>query len=59
MPWESKTVEEIRKEFNVENKKVIGHLGRFMTQKNHFFIIDIFDCLGYLSIAIQILRIIS
>ena len=35
--------EEIRKEFNVENKKVIGHLGRFMTQKNHFFIIDIFE----------------
>ena len=33
----------IRKEFNIENKKVIGHLGRFMTQKNHFFIIDIFE----------------
>ncbi len=34
---------EIRKEFNVENKKVIGHIGRFMTQKNHFFLIDIFE----------------
>ena len=28
--------------FNLENKKVIGHVGRFMTQKNHFFLIDIF-----------------
>lgn len=34
---------EIRGEFNLENKKVIGHVGRFMTQKNHFFIIDIFN----------------
>lgn len=34
---------EIRKEFNVENRRVIGHIGRFMTQKNHFFIIDIFE----------------
>lgn len=38
---------EIRKEFNLENKKVIGHIGRFMTQKNHFFLIDIFK--AYLS----------
>lgn len=35
--------EEIKREFNVENKKVIGHVGRFMTQKNHFFLIDIFE----------------
>lgn len=33
---------EIRREFNLENKKVIGHVGRFMTQKNHLFLIDIF-----------------
>lgn len=33
---------EIRREFNLEDKKVIGHVGRFMTQKNHFFLIDIF-----------------
>lgn len=32
---------EIRKEFNVENKKVIGHIGRFVSVKNHLFIIDI------------------
>lgn len=34
---------EIRKEYNIRNQKVIGHIGRFMTQKNHFFIIDIFE----------------
>lgn len=35
--------DEIRKEFKVENKRVIGHVGRFMTQKNHLFVIDIFE----------------
>ena len=33
---------DIREEFKIENKKVIGHVGRFMTQKNHLFLIDIF-----------------
>ena len=33
---------EIRKEFNIENKFVIGHVGRFFPPKNHSFIIDIF-----------------
>lgn len=33
---------EIRKEFNIENYKVIGHIGRFVSVKNHLFIIDIF-----------------
>ena len=33
----------IRKEFNItEDKLVIGHIGRFMTQKNHTFLLDIF-----------------
>ena len=31
-----------RKEFNIENKFVIGHIGRFNEQKNHTFLIDIF-----------------
>lgn len=35
--------EEIRREFGIENKKVIGHVGRFMTQKNHRFLIELFD----------------
>lgn len=38
--------EEIRKQyrefFNIEDKKVIGHIGRFNHQKNHTFLIDIF-----------------
>lgn len=33
---------EIRDEFNLRNKFVIGHVGRFNTQKNHTFLIDIF-----------------
>lgn len=32
----------IRKELNIENKLVIGHIGRFQPQKNHTFLIDIF-----------------
>lgn len=33
---------EIREEFNLGNKFVVGHVGRFNTQKNHSFLIDIF-----------------
>jgi glycosyltransferase involved in cell wall biosynthesis len=32
----------IRKELNIEDKFVIGHIGRFVKQKNHSFLIDIF-----------------
>ena len=32
----------IRKELNIENKFVVGHVGRFNSQKNHAFLIDIF-----------------
>lgn len=32
----------IRAEYKLEGKKVIGHVGRFMAQKNHEFIIDLF-----------------
>ena len=31
-----------RKELNIENKFVIGHVGRFQTQKNHKFLIKVF-----------------
>lgn len=31
-----------RKELNIENKFVVGHIGRFSTPKNHKFLIDIF-----------------
>ena len=33
----------IRKEFSIEEKYVIGHIGRFSTQKNHQFLIEIFS----------------
>lgn len=33
----------IRKKLGVENKFVIGHVGRFSAQKNHTFLIDIFN----------------
>lgn len=32
----------MKREFGIENKFVIGHVGRFNIQKNHEFIIDIF-----------------
>lgn len=32
-----------RVKYNTENKFVIGHIGRFTEQKNHTFLIDIFD----------------
>lgn len=36
--------EKIRNEFGIDREKtVIGHIGRFQTQKNHVFLIDIFD----------------
>ena len=31
-----------RKELNIENKFVVGHIGRFVIAKNHNFLIDIF-----------------
>lgn len=33
----------VRKDLGVENKKVIGHIGRFNPQKNHKFLIDVFN----------------
>lgn len=36
------TRERVRKQLNIEDKIVIGHVGRFMQQKNHMFLIDIF-----------------
>lgn len=35
--------DEKRKELQVDNRIVIGHVGRFTTQKNHSFLIDIFQ----------------
>ncbi|NMA84154.1 MAG: glycosyltransferase family 1 protein [Epulopiscium sp.] len=35
--------QDTRKELNIENSFVVGHIGRFSPQKNHEFIIDIFN----------------
>ncbi|MFA0322568.1 glycosyltransferase, partial [Vibrio sp. 10N.222.55.A3] len=34
--------EQIRKEFGIHGKFVIGHIGRFVEQKNHEFLVNIF-----------------
>lgn len=36
------TREKIRRENGLEGKHVIGHVGRFMAQKNHMFLLDVF-----------------
>lgn len=40
--FNKKTREEYRKEFKIDNKLVVGHVGRFVKQKNHDFLIDIY-----------------
>lgn len=34
---------EIREKYNLQDKHVIGHVGRFMAQKNHIFLINVFE----------------
>lgn len=33
----------IRKQYNIEKKHVVGHVGRFVIEKNHDFLIDVFN----------------
>ena len=40
--YDSKVRSEIRNELGIEGKFVVGHIGRFVYQKNHDFLIDIF-----------------
>lgn len=35
--------EEIRKEFQLDGKFVVGHVGRFLHSKNHAFLLDVFS----------------
>jgi len=35
-------------ELNIQNKFVVGHVGRFTYAKNHLFLIDIFKCISEL-----------
>lgn len=41
--FNSKIREKIRNEYNLKDKIVIGHAGRFNSQKNHKFLIDVFE----------------
>ncbi len=37
------TRSQVRRDLELDNKQVVGHVGRFETQKNHTFLIDIFN----------------
>lgn len=41
--------EEYRKNYNLENKIVVGHVGNFNYQKNHEFLIEIFEELARIN----------
>lgn len=41
--YSEETRAEVRRELNLEDKFVIGHVGRFCTQKNHKYLIDVFE----------------
>ena len=42
--YDEKIRKEMRKEFNINEKEILfGHVGRFTNQKNHTFLIDIFN----------------
>lgn len=41
--FDEKVRKQIRKQYNIENKFVIGHVGRFEPQKNHEFLIKLFN----------------
>lgn len=47
----------IRTEFNIEKNLVIGHVGRFNPQKNHFFLIDIFYEISKLNADVKLMLI--
>lgn len=40
--FNEKTRTDLRNQYGLQGKFVIGHAGRFMTQKNHVFLIDVF-----------------
>ena len=41
--YNEKTRMTLRKQLGITNEFVIGHVGRFFEQKNHLFLIDIFN----------------
>lgn len=40
---------EVRKEFDLGDRFVVGHVGRFFLQKNHSFIVEIFRCIAQMD----------
>lgn len=40
--YDEKVRQEVRRELGIEDKFVIGHVGRFEPQKNHAFLLDVF-----------------
>ena len=40
--FNKETRNRIRRKYGIEDKHVIGHVGRFMKQKNHAFLLDVF-----------------
>lgn len=47
--YDEKIRNEYRSKLNIEDKIVVGHIGRFNNQKNHEFLIDIFSKLVMLN----------
>ena len=45
----SEIAKEIKKQLHIENKYVVGHVGRFREEKNHNFLIDVFSELKKLN----------
>lgn len=45
--WNEKFAVQLRREMALEDKFVIAHVGRFNPQKNHNFLIDIFNLVHY------------
>lgn len=45
--WDSNMAKHLRREWGLDGKFVICNVGRFNTQKNHSFIIDIFNLIHY------------
>lgn len=41
--YNKEKADKVKKEFSIENKFVVGHVGRFNPQKNHEFLIDVFN----------------
>lgn len=40
--FDEETRAALRKQYGLENKHVVGHVGRFMAQKNHAFLLEVF-----------------